>query len=125
LGLWSDWDGRAHSSPEAEARARQQAVLKMRKLWPLYLMGFASAAQLRGQLLAASSLAEVDAAIEGSALAGGHDPLERCGEDAARAVRLKSTDGRPPQKVALPDGWLEGRLEVAAPDYMSDAAAEG
>lgn len=142
LHLWAEWDSRGApcGSDGAEAAARQ-AVLKMRKMWPLYLHGFTTAQQLQAALLQARTLAEVDTAIGGgggrssssSNRSGGgggsrlsYEPHEPYPWSGLRHVRLKGGGrGAQRQRVSLPHGWLEGRMEEVAPAYVSDAACEG
>lgn len=101
------------------------AVLQMRKLIGCYLAGFESeaAVHLRARLYAALSVAQWRTAVE--EVAGDETPFPAA---ALRIARLKggAGDARPPrQRVSLPAGWLEGRDEEEAPDYLTGDACEG
>lgn len=112
---------RQHAASLAEWTSNEQsAVLQMRKFVPLYLLGFASAASLRGRLFHAATLEEVEAAVR----IPDWDPSELADEASARAARLKGGRAGETKKVALPHQWLDDTWGYADFD-ISDAACEG
>lgn len=88
----------------------RSGVLKMRKLIPCYLAGFASPRRLQGQLFAAQSIPDWQHACADPDR-WGFDPLEPFPAAALRRPRLKGGPGQAAgaakHKVVLPPGWLD------------------
>jgi len=88
---------------EWEGTGERSACMQMRKLLPLYFLGFESARPLRNRLLQSQSLEDWDAAVSHA----DWDPDELMHESVLRAPRLKGVvrdlgDPKPNRKVALP-----------------------
>lgn len=111
----------AASSSSAEARA----MLKMRRLWPLYTLGHDEAVRdlLLRRLMAAATIDEAAAAVREEAEASAF--AARPAAWAATAPRLKTGPMGAVQRVSLPHDWLSCRLDEEPPDYLMDEAAEG
>lgn len=104
------------------------AVLKMRKLIPCYLHGFGSARHLQGQLFAAQTMTEWQAAICDPDH-WGFDPAEPFHTSALRQARLKGAGqvrGGAQQRIVLPPGWLdEANDDGEVPQCLDEACCEG
>eukprot|EP00850_Spirogloea_muscicola_P005109 SM000023S07565 [mRNA] locus=s23:145254:148113:- [translate_table: standard] len=83
------WEGDEHS-----------AVLQMRKMVPLYLLGYSSAAALEVQLMQGKSVRDWEVAMASKH----YNPAEPFPLSALRHPRLK---GAGMQKVAFPEGFLQ------------------
>lgn len=95
----------------------------MRKMVPLYLLGFRSAGPLRQRLLEAGSLEEWTAAIRADA--PDFDASEPFPAEFARFPRYKGQRMQR-QSVSLPPGWLDDRWADEVPmDGLDDSACEG
>jgi len=122
-------DGGGRPDDDAEARA----LLKMRRMWPLYTLGYDAGARdaLLPALARCESVAAAHAVVGAAAAAAGARGLPAFGSRpaawAATAGRLKTGPHGAVQRVALPDQWLaaEHIFEERAPDGCLDGAAEG
>lgn len=100
-----------------------ETLLRMRKLVPLYLLGFGSAGRLQTELLKATTLAQWEAAV---ATGGGtlYDPEEPFPDAAVRAPRLKGGGPAVRQSMGLPDNWLRAE-DDGVEACLSDFVCEG
>lgn len=107
---------REHARLHVEFFGSEDAVRQLRKHLAWYVKGYPVGGEARRRLHEVTTLAELDAAL---------DALDPTLEPVPGAVRQPRGHTGGPQRVALPAGWLEGRVGAQALPASAESAVSG